>query len=160
MWTNFSYISCEKGKILHKTEKSEGPLDDDYVCSSCTQLNQTIPYGNDHSIAEFILHEQVDTVQPNCYNSGYNHLQVTATAIVQKQNMVKGTNNLYPKNTVDIVHEETNPKVPIVKRKTKQSNKSSERQLDEQLIQCKARMLCWKILIETTKIPLTYWDHS
>jgi hypothetical protein len=54
-----------------------------------------------------------------------------------------GTNNLYPKNAVDIVHEETNPKVPIVKRKTKQSNKSKdipdrERQLDEQLIQCKA----------------------
>jgi hypothetical protein len=43
---------------------------------------------NDHSIAESILQEQVDTVQPNCYNSGYNHLQVTATAIVQKQNMV------------------------------------------------------------------------
>ena len=38
--------------------------------------------------------------------------------------MVNGTNNLYPKNAVDIVHEETNPKVPSVKRKTKQSNKS------------------------------------
>jgi hypothetical protein len=38
-------------------------------------------------------------------------MQVTATAIVQKQNMVNGTNNLYPKNAVDIVHEETNPKV-------------------------------------------------
>jgi hypothetical protein len=49
------HVSCEKGKILHKTEKSEGPLDDDCVCSSCTQLNQTIPYGNDHSIAESIL---------------------------------------------------------------------------------------------------------
>jgi uncharacterized CHY-type Zn-finger protein len=82
------HVSCEKGKIIHKTEKSEGPLDDDYVCSSCTQLNQTIPYGNDHSIAESILQEQVDIVQPNCYNSGNNHLQVTATAIVQKQNMV------------------------------------------------------------------------
>jgi hypothetical protein len=63
-------------------------------------------------------------------------MQVTATAIVQKQNMVNGTNNLYPKNAVDIVHEETNPKVPIVKRKTKQSNKSKDipdraRQLDE-----------------------------
>jgi hypothetical protein len=147
------HASCEKGKILHKTEKSEGPLDDDYVCllrsssiaipalhciscsssclslsgislllllclvflltigtyvcSSCTQLNQTIPYGNDHSIAASILQEQVDTVQPNCYNSGYNHLQVTATAIVQKQNMVNGTNNLYPKYAVDIVQEET-----------------------------------------------------
>jgi hypothetical protein len=79
--------------------------------------------------------------------------------------MVNGTNNLYPKNAVDIVHEETNPKVPIVKRKTKQSNKSKdipdrERQLDEQLIQCKAELLCWKILIETTKIPLTCRDHS
>ena len=82
------HVSCEKGKIIHKTEKSEGPLDDDYVRSSCTQLNQTIPYGNDHSIAESILQEQVDIVQPNCYNSGNNHLQVTATAIVQKQNMV------------------------------------------------------------------------
>jgi hypothetical protein len=40
--------------------------------------------------------------------------------------MVNGTNNLYPKNTVDIVHEETNPKVPIVKRKTKQSNKNKD----------------------------------
>ena len=30
------HASCEKGKILNKTEKSEGPLDDDYVCSSCT----------------------------------------------------------------------------------------------------------------------------
>ena len=67
-------------------------------------------------------------------------MQVTATAIVQKQNMVNATNNLYPKNAVDIVHEETNPKVPSVKRKTKQSNKSRERQLDEQLIQCKARI--------------------
>jgi hypothetical protein len=36
------------------------------------------------------------------------------------------TNNLYPKNAVDIVHEETNPKVPSVKRKTKQSNKSKD----------------------------------
>jgi hypothetical protein len=45
-------------------------------------------------------------------------LQVTATAIVQKQNMVNGTNNLYPKYAVDIVQEETNPKVPMVKRKT------------------------------------------
>jgi hypothetical protein len=53
-------------------------------------------------------------------------MQVTATAIVQKQNMVNGTNNLYPKNAVDIVHEETNLKVPIVKRKTKQSNKSKD----------------------------------
>jgi hypothetical protein len=57
--------------------------------------------------------------------------------------MVNGTNNLYPKNAIDIVHEETNPKVPTVKRKTKQSNKSKDipdraRQLDEQLIQCKA----------------------
>jgi hypothetical protein len=94
--------------------------------SSCTQLNQTIPYGNDHSIAESILHEQADIVQPNCYNTANNHLQVTATAIVQKQNMVNGTNNLYPKNAVDIVHEETNPKVPSVKRKTKQSNKSKD----------------------------------
>jgi hypothetical protein len=32
--------------------------------------------------------------------------------------MVNGTNNLYPKYAVDIVHEETNPKVPMVKRKT------------------------------------------
>jgi hypothetical protein len=39
---------------------------------------------------------------------------------------VNGTNNLYPKNAVDIVHEETNPKVPSVKRKTKQSNKSKD----------------------------------
>lgn len=45
------HVSCEKGKVLHNTEKSEGRLDDDYVCSSCTQLNQTIQYGNDHSIA-------------------------------------------------------------------------------------------------------------
>jgi hypothetical protein len=35
-------------------------------------------------------------------------------SFLQKQNMVNGTNNLYPKNAVDIVHEETNPKVPIV----------------------------------------------
>jgi hypothetical protein len=77
-------------------------------------------------------------------------MQVTATAIVQKQNMVNGTNNLYPKNAVDIVHEETNPKVPIVKRKTKQSN-DRERQLD-----ARPELLCWKILIETTKIPSTY----
>ena len=89
---------------------------------------------------------QVDIVQPNCYNSENNHLRVTATAIVQKQNMVNGTNNFYPKNEVDIAHDETIPKVPIsVKRKTKQSNKSKdisdrERQLDEQLIQCKARI--------------------
>ena len=88
--------AVKKAKYYTKL-KFEGPLDDDYVCSSCTQLNQTIPYGNDHSIAESILQEQVDTVQPNCYNSGYNHLQVTATVIVQKQNMVNGTNNLYPK---------------------------------------------------------------
>ena len=72
-------------------------------------------------------------------------MEVTATAIVQKQNMVNGTNNLYLKNAVDIVHEETSPKIPSVKRKTKQSNKSKvisdrERQLDEQLIQCKTRI--------------------
>jgi hypothetical protein len=59
--------------------------------------------------------------------------------------MINGTNNFYPKNAVDIVHEVTNPTVPIVKRKTTQSNKSKdipdrERQLDEQLIQCKARI--------------------
>jgi hypothetical protein len=152
--------AVKKAKYYTKL-KFEGPLDDDYVCSSCTQLNQTIPYGNDHSIAESILQEQVDTVQPNCYNSGYNHLQVTATAIVQKQNMVNGTNNLYPKNAIDIVHEETNPKVPTVKRKTKQSNKSKdipdrERQLDEQLIQCKARIAMLEDLNRYYKIPLTY----
>ena len=50
-------MSTAKKKQIIPVENTN----DDYICFSCTQLDQTIPDSQDHNMADLILQEQIDS---------------------------------------------------------------------------------------------------
>jgi len=119
---------CEQTIHVHCKKKQIIPVEntnDDYICFSCTQLDQTIPDSQDHNMADLILQEQIDS-----------RIEVHSAE----------TNNI-PRNDETAnkaFDDETIVKVPI-KQKTKRGQKTKEisgqeKHLEDQLIQCKARI--------------------
>ncbi|CAC5387056.1 unnamed protein product [Mytilus coruscus] len=126
------HAHCEKDRVANVED-----MNNDYICFTCTQMDQTMSNSQENNRAETTVNHTAAKNRAACTGE-------TATIVSE---------------------EDTILKIPI-KQKPKKPNKtkdvsSQERQLEGQLVQCKARIAMLEdVNRDYKKTPSIYSDHN